>query len=253
MQTKEQKLENESIIFGIRPIIEAIEAGKTIDRLMIQNGLRNELFGQLMGLLKKSNVAYKYVPAEKLNRITNKNHQGVIGYLSTVTYAIFNDVLESIENNNSNGFVLILDRITDVRNFGAIARTAESAGVHAIVVSEQGSAPINGDALKTSAGALSKIPVCREQNLSGIVNELKNSGFQIVACSEKANEFYFQHDFTLPTVIIVGSEENGISKNLVQLCDAHVKIPMLGKVGSLNVSVATGIVLYEVVSQRMIH
>lgn len=252
MQTKQQKKEEESLLFGLRPVIEAVRAGKEIDRLFIQSGLKSDLFGEMMGLLKQHNISYQYVPVEKLNRLTNKNHQGVVGYLSEITYQNIKTLLPKLIIKGKSPLLLILDRITDVRNFGAIARTAECSGVDAIIIPSQGAAQINADAIKTSAGALHKIPVCKEESLKTILDYLKDNGLQIVACTEKASEYYFQVDFTEPTAIIVGSEENGISNDLLQKSDAKAKIPLKGKIGSLNVSVATGIILYEAVSQRMV-
>ncbi len=253
MQTKQQKKEEDSLIFGLRPIIEAIRAGKEVDKLFVQSGLKSELNSELMGLLKQHNIAFQYVPVEKLNRLTTKNHQGVVGYLSEISYSNIKDILPKLMDAGKNPLILILDRITDVRNFGAIARTAECSGVNAIVIPTHGAAQINADAIKTSTGALHKIPVCREENLKSTIDFLKQCGLQIVSCTEKANDFYFQMDFTVPTAIIMGSEENGISNEYLQKSDAKAKIPMLGKMGSLNVSVATGIILYEVVSQRMVN
>jgi 23S rRNA (guanosine2251-2'-O)-methyltransferase len=253
MQTKQQKKEENSLIFGLRPIIEAIRAGKEVDKLFVQSGLKSELKSELMGLLKQHNIAFQYVPVEKLNRLTTKNHQGVVGYLSEITYSNIKNILPKLIDGGKNPLILILDRITDVRNFGAIARTAECSGVNAIVIPTHGAAQINADAIKTSTGALHKIPVCREENLKSTIDFLKQCGLQIVSCTEKANDFYFQMDFTVPTAIIMGSEENGISNEYLQKSDAKAKIPMLGKMGSLNVSVATGIILYEVVSQRMVN
>lgn len=252
MQTKQQKKEEDSLIFGIRPIIEAVKAGKEIDRLFIQVGLKNELYNELMVVLKQHNVAFQYVPAEKLNRLTTKNHQGVAGYISSITYHKIQDIIPTVFEEEKIPLILILDRITDVRNFGAIARTAECSGVQAIVIPSHGAAQINADAIKTSTGALHKVPVCREENLKTVIDFLKECGLQIIACTEKANDYYFQMDFTVPTAIIVGSEENGISNEFLQKSDAKAKIPLMGEIGSLNVSVATGIILYEAVSQRMI-
>lgn len=251
MQTKEQKKEEESLIFGIRPVIEALHAGKEIDRLFVQSGLKSELYSELMGLLKKHNIPFQYVPLEKLNRITTKNHQGVVGYISSIAYQKIQNILPAVFEAGKAPLVLILDRITDVRNFGAIARTAECSGVHAIIIPSRGAAQINADAIKTSAGALHKIPVCREDNLKDVIDYLRESGLQVVACTEKTTENYFQHDFTLPVAIIMGSEEDGISSDILNRADAKVKIPLMGKIASLNVSVATGIVLYEAVSQRL--
>jgi 23S rRNA (guanosine2251-2'-O)-methyltransferase len=251
MQTKEQKKENDSMIFGLRPIIEALKAGKELDRLFVQSGLRNELFTELMSLLKKQNISFQYVPVEKLNRLTSKNHQGVVGYVSTITYQKIQDVLPLIFEAGKTPLILILDRITDVRNFGAIARTAECSGVDAIIIPAKGAAQINADAMKTSTGALHTVPVCREENLKAVLEFLRESGLQVIACTEKTTDMYYQQDYTLPVAIIMGSEENGVSPEYLKMADAHAKIPLLGQISSLNVSVATGVILYEVVRQRL--
>ena len=253
MQTKQQRKEDDSLIFGIRPIIEAVKSGKEIDRLFVQSGLKNDLYNELMAVLKHHNVTFQYVPVEKLNRLTTKNHQGVAGFISSITYHKLQDIVPTIFESGKVPLILILDRITDVRNFGAIARTAECSGVQAIVIPAHGAAQINADAMKTSAGALNKIPVCREDSLKTVIDFLKECGLQIVSCTEKATDYYFQMDFTVPTAIILGSEENGISNEFLQKSDAKAKIPMMGEIGSLNVSVAAGIILYEAVSQRMLN
>jgi 23S rRNA (guanosine2251-2'-O)-methyltransferase len=252
MQTKEQQKENDSLIFGLRPIIEALRAGKEIERLFVQIGLKNELFGELMSLLKKHDVPFQYVPVEKLNRLTTKNHQGVAGYVSSITYQKIKDVLPIVFESGRTPLILILDRITDVRNFGAIARTAECTGVDAIIIPTKGAAQINADAMKTSTGALHSIPICREENLTETISFLRESGLQVVACTEKTSDMYYQQDYTLPVAIIVGSEENGVSSEYLKTADALAKIPLLGQISSLNVSVATGVVLYEVVRQRLL-
>lgn len=239
------------MIFGLRPVIEALKAGKEIDRLFVQNGLKNELFGEMMGMLKKHNVLYQYVPLEKLNRLTSKNHQGVVGYISSIEYHKIENILPAVFEAGKTPLLLILDRITDVRNFGAIARTAECAGVDAIIIPQKGAAQINADAIKTSTGALHKIPVCREENMKKVIEYLRESGLQVIACTEKTSDDYYKVDFTLPVAIIMGSEEDGISSEYLKLADAHAKIPLLGEIGSLNVSVATGVMLYEVVRQRL--
>lgn len=239
------------MIFGLRPVIEALKAGKEIDRLFVQNGLKNELFGEMMSMLKKHNVLYQYVPLEKLNRLTTKNHQGVVGYISSIEYHKIENILPAVFEAGKTPLLLILDRITDVRNFGAIARTAECAGVDAIIIPQKGAAQINADAIKTSTGALHKIPVCREENLRQVIEYLRESGLQVIACTEKTSDNYYQLDFTLPVAIMMGSEEDGISSEFLKLADAHAKIPLLGEIGSLNVSVATGVMLYEVVRQRL--
>ncbi len=254
MQTKEQQREGEkdNLIFGLRPVMEALRSGKEIDKLLIQSGLKGELVSQLMGLLKQHNVVFQYVPIEKLNRLTLKNHQGVAGYTSTITYQKIHDILPSIFEAGKTPLILILDRITDVRNFGAIVRTAECSGVDAIIIPAKGGAQINADSMKTSAGALNKVPVCRENNLKEVITFLRESGLQVIACTEKTPDMYYTHDYSLPAAIIMGSEEDGVSNELLNLSDAHAKIPLFGKIGSLNVSVAAGVILYEAVRQRLV-
>ena len=206
-----------------------------------------------MGLLKQNNIPYQYVPVEKLNRLTQKNHQGVVGYISSIGYYKIQDVLPTVFEEGKVPLLLILDRITDVRNFGAIARTAECSGVNAIIIPSRGSAQINADAIKTSTGALQKIPVCKEENLKSTIDYLHECGLQVIACTEKTTDYYFQIDFTVPTAIIMGSEEDGILNEYLQKSDGKAKIPLMGEIGSLNVSVAAGIILYEAVSQRLVH
>lgn len=246
-----QKENKNILLFGIRPVIEAALAGKEIDKILIQTGLSGELMGELKKIIHEFNLPFQYVPAEKLNRLTGKNHQGVITYLSLVTYQNIENILPSVFEEGKIPLILILDRITDVRNFGAIARSAECAGVTAIIIPSKGAAQINGDAIKTSAGALHKIPVCRSENLKETIEFLKNSGLQIIACTEKAPLLYHKADFSLPSVIIVGSEEDGVSEEYLKRSDVKVKIPLLGEIESLNVSVSAGIVLYEAVRQRI--
>lgn len=243
--------EKNDFIVGFRPIIEAIKAGKNLDKVFIQNGLQSPLFKELMGLLKEKDIPYQFVPIEKLNRINRINHQGVAASLSQASFYKIEELLPEMFEKGKNPILLILDRITDVRNFGAIARSAECAGVDAIIIPHKGGASINSDALKTSAGALHKIKVCREHNLKNTIDYLKESGIQVIACTEKATDFFYQVDYTIPTAIIMGSEENGISEEYLKRSDKKVKIPMLGTIESLNVSVATGIILFETVKQRI--
>jgi 23S rRNA (guanosine2251-2'-O)-methyltransferase len=243
-------LSNENFIFGIRAVIEAIEAGKEIEKLLVQRGISGELFNQLRKALKGTDIFYQIVPPEKINRITNKNHQGVIAFLAEVTYYRAEDLLPKIFEEGRAPLVLILDRVTDVRNFGAIARSAECAGVDMIIIPARGSAQINADAIKTSAGALHRIPVCRENNLKDTIKYLQEYGLQVIACHEKTSELIYKADFSKPSAIIMGSEENGISGEYLKLADRAVKIPMRGSIASLNVSVATGIVLFEAVRQK---
>ncbi len=242
--------EDQNYIFGIRAIIEAIEAGKTIDKLFIQKGLHNELFSKLWKLVRLKRINYKHVPLEKINRLTKKNHQGVFAFISPVDFHNIEDIIPALYEEGKDPLILVLDRITDVRNFGAIARTAECAGVHAILIPEQNAAAINADAIKTSAGALHRSTICRTWNLKLALQFIKDSGIQLIACTEKGQNNMYQADYTCPTAIIIGSEENGVSNEFLKMCDVNVKIPMYGKIASLNVSVATGIILYEAIKQK---
>jgi len=242
--------EEKNYIFGIRAIIEAVEAGKTIDKLFIQKGLHNDLFAELWKLVREKRINYKHVPQEKINRLTRKNHQGVFAFISPIDFHNIEDVVPALYEQGKNPLILVLDRITDVRNFGAIARTAECAGVDAIVIPEQNAAAINADAIKTSAGALHKITVCRTWNLKLAIQFMKESGIQLIGCTEKTQDDMYKADYTTPTAIIIGSEEDGVSPEFLKMCDARAKIPMAGKIASLNVSVATGVILYEALRQR---
>ena len=242
--------EEKNFIFGIRPIIEAIEAGKTIDKLFIQKGLHNDLFAELWKLVRLRRINYKHVPIEKINRLTRKNHQGVFAFISPIDLHKIEDIIPQIYEQGKNPLILVLDGITDVRNFGAIARTAECAGVDTILIPEQTTAAINADAVKTSAGALHKIPICRTWNLKLSLEFLKDSGLQLVACTEKTDKDIYSPDFTNPTSIIIVSEENGISPEYLKMSDYKAKIPMNGNIASLNVSVATSVIVYEALRQR---
>ncbi len=242
----------ENSIFGLRPIIEAISAGQEIDTLFIQKGLKGDIFKELWELVKKNRINYKHVPIEKLNRLTRKNHQGVFAFVSPIIFHRTENIIFKLFEEGTVPLFLILDKVTDVRNFGAIVRTAECFGVHAVIVPERGSAAINGDAMKTSSGALSSVPICREFNLKATIDFLKNSGIQVVACTEKTKNLVYSSDFNIPTAIIMGSEKNGISQEYLKLCTHKTSIPMLGNIGSLNVSVSAGIILYEALRQRKV-
>ena len=242
--------EEKNYIFGIRAIIEAVEAGKTIDKLFIQKGLHNDLFAELWKLVRENRINYKHVPLEKINRLTRKNHQGVFAFISPIDFHNIEDVIPKLYEEGKNPLVLVLDRITDVRNFGAIARTAECAGVDTILIPEQNAAAINADAIKTSAGALHKVTVCRTWNLKLALQFMKESGIQLIGCTEKTQDDMYKPNYTTPTAIIIGSEEDGVSPEFLKMCDARAKIPMNGKIASLNVSVATGVILYEALRQR---
>lgn len=242
--------ESEKGIFGLRPVIEAIEAGKTVDKLFVQKGLQGEIFYELRKLITEYEIPTQYVPLEKLNRLTRKNHQGIFAFLSPIDFQDIESLLPQIYESGKNPFILILDRVSDVRNFGAIARTAECVGVDAIIVPHKGSASINADAVKTSTGALYNIPVCKEANLKKTIQFLKNSGIQVVGATEKAAEFMYEVDYSVPTAVLMGSEEDGISDELLKVADRIVKLPMFGTTSSLNVSVACGVFMYEVIRQR---
>lgn len=242
--------ENNEFIFGIRAVIEAVKAGRDIETIYMQRGLSGDLFLELKALLSGTLIPLSLVPSEKLNRMTSKNHQGVIAVISPITYQHIEDLIPAIYESGQTPLILILDRITDVRNMGAIARTAACAGVHAIVVPLKNAAQINADAIKTSAGALFSIPVCRHTNLHKACLFLQDSGLQVVACTEKTSDLIYQADFTLPTAIVMGAEDEGISNELIRVANHLAKIPMAGKIESLNVSVSAGIILYEAVRQR---
>jgi len=239
----------DSKIFGIRTVIEAINAGKTISKVYIQKGLSGHLFSELNNLIKKHSISSSYVPVEKLNTLTNhQNHQGIVASISAVDFHELEDILTS--NKSITPLYLLLDQITDVRNFGAILRTAECTGVNAIIIPSQGSAPLNADAIKTSAGAAFKIPICKVNHLLDAIYQLQAENIQIVAITEKTDNNIYQVDFSKPTALIMGSEHKGISPSILKIANTKAKLPLLGDIASLNVSVACGVALYEVVRQR---
>ncbi len=240
----------DDFIFGLRPVIEAIEAGKTIDKIFIQNGLQGPIVADLKKLLAEHKIRANYVPIEKLNRFTRKNHQGIVAFISDIPFYKIEDVIPELFEEGKTPFILLLDRLTDVRNFGAICRTAECVGVDAIVIPDKGAAPINSDAIKTSAGAIYNIKICKEKNLAHTVDFLQQSGISVFASTEKAQKLMYETDFKEPCAIVMGNEETGISKEVLHHSDEKIKLPILGKTQSLNVSVACGAILYEVVRQR---
>lgn len=244
-------MEKSDYIFGIRAVIEAIEAGRDIDCVFIKKDLSGDLAAELMALIKQYGIVTRRVPIERINRITRKNHQGVVAMLSAVTYNSLENIVPMLYEEGRLPFMVLLDGLTDVRNFGAIARTCECAGVDAIVIPERDSVSVNADAVKTSAGALLHIPVCRERSILGAVKFLKENGYQIIAATEKAEINYTRADFTVPVAIVMGSEDVGISNEVLCQADTLVAIPQFGKIGSLNVSVAAGVMIYEGVRQRL--
>lgn len=245
-------MEKNEMIFGIRAVIEAVEAGKEIDKVLVKKELQGDLAKELFSVLKDAGVLIQKVPVERLNRITRKNHQGVIAFISSVTYQSLENLIPGLYEEGKVPLLVVLDGITDVRNFGAIARTCECAGVHAIVIPQRGSVTVNADAVKTSAGALHTLPVCRVRNLHEALRFLQNSGIRLVAATEKADQSYTEVSYTDPTAIILGAEDTGISADSLRICDQMVKIPQFGTIGSLNVSVAAGVMIYEAIRQRMV-
>ncbi len=243
-----QKYDN--LIYGIRSIIETIESGKDLEKIFIQKEAKSDLMKELLQLIQKRHVPFSIVPIEKINRFTGKNHQGAVAFVSPVQYYDLHNVLAQIFEEGKNPLILILDGITDVRNFGGLARTAECLGVDAILIPTRGGAQVNPDAIKTSAGALNYIPVCRSTNLKESITYLKDSGLQIVACTEKTDILLGQVDFKAPTALIMGSEDEGVSGAYLGLSDVKAKIHMTGRISSLNVAAATAMALYEIDTQR---
>lgn len=234
----------------MRPVLEALRSDAQIEKLFIQNGLEGSLFQELRAVIRECNVPYQMVPVEKLNRLTSGNHQGVVATISPIRYHSFVDTIQSLIDKDVVPFVLLLDHITDVRNMGAIVRTAECAGVHAVVIPEHGTAQMNEDAIKTSSGALLRMTICRESNLKTVINLAKQYDMQICAATEKGATSYLGVDFQKPTLLIMGSEDTGISSDLLRLADVRAALPILGEIQSLNVSVAAGIFMYEALRQR---
>lgn len=239
------------MVYGTRAVMEAARSGRQMEKVFLQAGVNNDLMKELVQALKERDVPFSWVPAEKLNRLTSKNHQGAVGFLSAIQYASLQRVIDHAYSEGRVPFLLLLDRITDVRNFGAVARTCECAGLDAIVMEEKGNAPVTADAVKTSAGALHHLPVCRVKSMKQTLKELRDNGIQVVACTEKAAEDIYVADLTGPTALLMGSEEDGISPPLLKDADVLVKIPLNGKIESLNVSVAAGVAIYEAVRQRL--
>lgn len=243
-------MEKSDYIFGLRAIIEAIEAGKDIDKILVKTDINGDLARELLGKAKSYGILVRRVPLEKLNRITMKNHQGAIAILAAVPYQNLDNMIPMLYEEGRNPLMVVLDGVTDIRNFGAISRTACCAGVDAIVIPSHNSVSITADAVKTSAGALFHIPVCREKSTIDAVRKLKDNGYKIVAATEKGASNYTTVDFTVPVAIVMGAEETGISDEVLRIADNLAAIPIIGEIGSLNVSVAAGIMIYEAVRQR---
>ncbi|TDN37769.1 23S rRNA (guanosine(2251)-2'-O)-methyltransferase RlmB [Hymenobacter sp. UV11] len=241
------------MLFGLRPILEALNAGRTLDKIFLLRGTKNSLTQDISNLAREANVPVSLVPLEKLESLTRKNHQGAVAFVSPIDFAPLDTLLAGLFEDGKVPFILLLDRVTDVRNFGAIARTAECMGVQALVVPAHGAAQINGDAVKTSAGALNILPVCREADLRQTIIFLKESGLTVIACTEKADAdvgHTAPASLSGPIAVVMGSEEDGIAPELLRLCDQRLRIPMSGQIQSLNVGVAAGIMLFEVAKSR---
>jgi len=239
----------EDLTFGIRSVIEAIKQGKTINKILLQKGLTGELIKELLVLVHKENIVVQKVPVQKLNHMVKKNHQGVIAMISPVAYHQIDWLVQQVYEKGEDPFILILDRVKDVRNFGAIARTAECFGVHAIVIPSKDSALITNDAVKTSAGALFKIPVCKVTSLNAAVDFLKGCGLKIFSCTEKSDTLINKVESSGPKALIMGSEQDGVDSQLIKASDVNFKIPMTGSIASLNVSVACGIAIHKLMSK----
>lgn len=240
------------VVSGMRPVMEAIDAGKQIDKIFVQSNLDGKLAQELKTKIRESGVPMQYVPVEKLNRLSEGNHQGVVALMSAIEYKVFLNVVQPILDRGETPFVVLLDHVTDVRNFGAIVRTAECAGVDAVIVPDKGGAQINEDAIKCSSGALLRMPICREGNFKTLLNLARQLGMQICAATEKGATEYTCVDFTKPTMLVMGAEDTGISNEVLKMSDVRAKLPICGEVQSLNVSVAAGVFMYEMRRQRML-
>jgi 23S rRNA (guanosine2251-2'-O)-methyltransferase len=244
-------MQSDTRIFGLHSVIQAINSNKTIDKVFLQKGLRGELFNELESLIRKHSINVSYVPVEKLNRLADKNHQGAVAQISPIEFYNLEDLVINVIESGKTPLFLLLDQISDVRNFGAIIRTAECTGVDGIIIQKKGGAPINGDTVKTSAGAVFKVPICKVDHIKDAMFHLQASGIKVIAATEKTEDTIYDISFTEPCAIIMGSEGKGISPSIIKLADDRAKLPMYGEIGSLNVSVACGAFLYEVVRQRL--
>ena len=239
-----------NLIFGIRPVVEAIEAGREIEKLYIRKGAEGQLMTELRDLCLRHRVRVQEVPVEKLNRLVRGNHQGVVAQIAAIAYVQLDDILERVPDDETP-LVVVFDGVTDVRHFGAIARSAECAGAHGLIAPLKNSAPVNAEAIRASAGALTTIPVCRVGSIRNTIKTLQAEGFQVVAATEKSRKLLYDADLRRPTALVMGAEETGISKEVLKLCDERLAIPLIGRIESLNVSAAAAVMLFEVVRQRI--
>ncbi len=243
-------MEKENQIFGIRAIIEAINAKKEIDKVFIQSDTQGDLMNELMKTMKKNSINFSYVPVEKLNRLTPNNHQGAVATIAPITFHKLETLVDSVVESGKIPLFLILDQLSDARNFGAIIRTAECTGVDGIIIQKQGSAPVNGDTVKTSAGAVFNVPICKVDHIKDAVFYLQGSGIKTVAATEKTDNNIYDISLNEGIAIIMGSEDRGVNPSVLKIVDEKAKLPMFGTIESLNVSVACGAFLYEAVRQR---
>ncbi len=243
-------MEQDNQIFGIRAIIEAVEAGKDIDKVFIQKDAQGELMNELLKLLKRKNINFSYVPVEKLNRLTSKNHQGAVANISPISFLSLEELVEGVLEKKDKPLFVVLDQLSDARNFGAIIRTAVCCGADGIIISKNGAAPVNGDTVKTSAGAVFNIPICKVDHIKDAVFYLQGSGVMTIGATEKAEKEIYDVDLNIPVAIIMGSEDKGINPSVLKVIDEKAKLPMFSSIDSLNVSVACGAFLYEIIRQR---
>jgi 23S rRNA (guanosine2251-2'-O)-methyltransferase len=244
-------MEKETTIFGIRAIIEAIKSGENIDKVFLQKGLKGDLFTELEQLIRQERLNASYVPVEKLNQLSKKNHQGAVAQIAPISFYDIEDLVLNVIESGKTPLFLLLDQLSDVRNFGAIIRTAECTGVSGIIIQKKGGAPVNGDTVKTSAGAIFKIPICKVDHIKDAVFHMQASGIKVIAATEKTDNTIYDVSFNEPCAIIMGSEGKGINPSVLKVADEKAKLPILGEIESLNVSVACGAFLYEAVRQRL--
>ncbi len=243
-------MEKETKLYGIRAVLEALEAEKSVEKIFLQKGLKGDLFFKLEKKIRENNLSFSYVPVEKLNRLTQNNHQGVVATIAPISYFDLDELVTSIKKKKQNPIFIVLDQLSDVRNFGAIIRTAECTGVDGIVVQKSGSAPINGDTVKTSAGAVFNIPISKVDHIKDALYYFNASGIKTIAASEKSDKTIYDMDLNKGCAIIMGSEGKGVTPSVLKIVNEKARLPMYGKIASLNVSVACGVFLYEVVRQR---
>ncbi len=244
-------MEKSDQIFGIRAIIEAVQAGKEIDKVFIQKDAQSDLMKELFKVLKKNNINFSYVPVEKLNKLTHQNHQGAVAAIAPISFISLEDLIEQIQEKQKTPLLLILDQISDARNFGAIIRTAACTGVDGIIIQKSGAAPVNGDTVKTSAGGVFNVPICKVEHIKDAIFYLQGSGIKTIAATEKTENNIYDISLNEPLAIIMGSEDRGINPSVLKIVDEKARLPMLGTISSLNVSVACGAFLYEILRQRI--